>query len=316
MRRLLAVTATLAALIACQEPFGASRYDLVDDRVAALIVEPPGAAPGTFVRASAALSVAGRPWSDEPVDLRWSWVGSVAEVGALDAESPAHALGPSPALRVPPGAGPAYLALLATFPGGFTERAFIEVPREPVPALPPLTGLAPSARVVAADEVVELEAGFADPVDPAPRLRWMSTGGRGTFVERTRTAADWLAAEVRFDDGEEESREPTPEGPVTVLALAIGDGAGNAVRAEDLWLGEAPVGAWLADGRFLPAEAPVGPGAWDATLVADDEAPWGLALADVAPAAGAPPLDLDALLTGRALRAELVGQRVRVEVGP
>ena len=32
---------------------------------------------------------------------------------------------------------------------------------------------------------------------------------------------EWIVAEVTFDDGEEEEREPTAEGPVTLLGLAV-----------------------------------------------------------------------------------------------
>jgi hypothetical protein len=303
----IALPVALTLLAACQEPFGTDRHDLVGDRIFAVTVDPPGAASGTFVHPQAVLLVDGRPWSDDAVELAWAWD---ADTDALLARLPGEgaAIGPTPTLRVPE--RHAILGLVASFPSGAVARAYIDLPRSNVAAIPDLPAFA-DARVLAADDVVPLDA---TPDGPAPRLRWMTIDGRGTVVETTRTTADLLVAEVTFDDGEEVSRTALTEGAITVFGLAVSDDGATRLRGEDLWLGAPPEGAFLADGRFLPSDVALPTGRHRVTLAADDAAPWGLRATSATSTTDPADLDLAALVTGEVLRGDLVGADVVVEV--
>jgi hypothetical protein len=286
--------------VGCQDPFGSDRHDLLGDRVAAIVASPAGGPPGTTITVNAALNVDGRLWSDESVELAWAWTETVADVTTL---TPGDAVetGTDASLRIP--SQGAVLALVATFPSGFVEYAALEM--SDTASLPsPLTTPFTDATVVASDDIITV-----DVPDYTGRIRYMSAGGRGTFVETSATAADLTIAEVVFDDGEEESREATPQGALTVLALGLGDG--NTVRAQDLWVGTPPAGIWLTDGRFLPSDVDATPGQ-DVQLGSDDDAPWGLRITAVRPTENAATLDLDDLLFGRVLRADLDGQWVQL----
>ncbi len=295
MRHSAHIAIGLCLLVGCQAPFGSDRHDLIGDRVAAVLVSPAGGPPGTTIVVNAALTVDGRLWSDEPVDLAWAWADSVADVTTLTA-SDAVETGSDVSLRIP--SQGAVLGLVATFPSGFVEYAafeFSDVATLPIALTTPPTDLT----TVAADDIIAV-----DVPDYDGRIRYMSAGGRGTFVETSATAADLIIAEIVFDGGDEESREQTPDGPLTVLALGLG--TGNTVRTQDLWVGTPPAGVWLTDGRFLPSDVDVSLGQ-DVRLGVDDDAPWGLRITAVRTSESADILDLDDLLLGRALRADFDG---------
>ena len=240
MRHRAPIAIGLCLLMGCQDPFGSDRHDLLGDRIAAILASPAGGPPGTTVVVNTALVVDGRLWSDEPVDLAWAWTDSVADVTTLTADDAVES-GSDASLRIP--SQGAVLGLVATFPSGFVEYAAFELSDVATLPAPISTALTPQT-TVANDDVIPV-----DVPDYDGRIRYMSAGGRGTFVETSATAADLTIAEVVFDDGEEESREQTEEGALTILALGLGNG--NAVRTQDLWVGTPPTGIWLADGRFL-----------------------------------------------------------------
>lgn len=288
----------LPLLVACQAPFGSDRHDLLGDRVAAVLASPSGGPPGTTVVVNAALVVDGKLWSDVPVDLVWAWTDSVTNAASLTVED-AVDTGPDARLRIP--SDGAVLALMATFPSGFVEHAALEMSAEAT-APPRIDDVLTPATTVEQDDLVTVDVPEFD-----GRVRYMSTGGRGTFVETSATAAELTIAEITFDDGEEDSRTPTPDGPLTILALGLGDG--NTVRAQDLWVGTAPRGVWLGDGHFLPSDVDVADGQ-NVQLSADDDAPWGVRIGAVREASQATVLTLDDLIVGRTLRSELDGSWV------
>jgi hypothetical protein len=300
MRHRAPIAIGLYLLAGCQDPFGSDRHDLLGDRVAAVLASPAGGPAGTTVVVNAALTVDGRLWSDEPVDLAWAWTDSVADVTTLSA-SDAVETGVDASLRIP-SAG-AVLGLVATFPSGFVEYAALEMSdlaTLPVPLSAPLT----DATTVVRDDIVEVDVPGYD-----GRIRYMSVGGRGTFVETSATAADLTIAEIVFDDAEEQSRTQTEEGALTILALGLGNG--NALRAQDLWVGTPPPGIWLADGRFLPSDVDVIPGQ-DVRLGVDDDASWGLRITAVRSSEGTDTLDLDDVMTGRFQRYDYDGRWVQL----
>jgi len=117
-----------------------------------------------------------------------------------------------------------------------------------------------------------------------------------------------------------------------VLALALGEGGGNAFRATEVWVGEPSEGLRVG-GRWLGvnSEAP-GSALVRATLVADDDAPTGLHLEDeldpgdlpaddpygtealpcTVPVSG--PFDPSWLVDGTCLRSQVDGATVVLEV--
>ncbi len=268
----------LLLALACQEPFGTDRHDLVGNR----------------------LVVGGRLWSDQAVGLRWYLVpsGDDDAVAALDPLDPPLAEGPWPALAPP--AEPERLALLASYPDGSEDRAFLELPAggSDLGALDVewelLSGLDADtvevealdldARAALATEPAEvlspgafarLSAELATTVDGL-RARWMSVAGQGTWFELDDTTADWAAAEVVLDDDEVVERTHLDAGVATLLVLA----GGTATRVLDLDVGDAP--STRAGSRVMPiTPAPSGDAPWvRGLLVADDDSPTGLALED------------------------------------
>jgi hypothetical protein len=120
-------------------------------------------------------------------------------------------------------------------------------------------------------------------VDGDPLVRWMAT--RGTFFELDRHTADWAAGDLVYD-GEEiaEGRTTLDPGPITVVALALGEDGETAFLATDAYVGDEPPGLWV-HGRFLPTDAPVDWSPGDAvrgTLALDDGSPTGLVLTGAA----------------------------------
>ncbi len=317
-----AIALILNTLFACQVPFGTDRHDLVGDRIVAVVVTPEDDA----LRGGVALLVDGRPWQDEAVHLAWHWLDGTdpRELGAILPDDPSDADGPAPTLTLPDD-GPSRLGLVATFPSGAVRRAFLALDGAPRPPSRPAPHFDPPGPW-APDATVTLSAAVDDPDQP-PRVRWMTVGGRGTFLEQSRAVTRWDAAIVTREDGEEVARAPISEGPVTFVTLAVDERGGNAVHAEDAFVGAVPSGLWTPGGRFLPsAEPPEGTGPWLATLVADDASPTGLAVTDLVAVPAltpAPPLDCTVpvsgpfdpswLFDGRCLRAEVDGTTVLVE---
>jgi hypothetical protein len=267
------------ALLACQEPFGTDRHDLVGYRIAAV------AAPvdGGIVRPRAAIVHDGRLWSDEPVPMRWSWVSDPEEApGELIAE------GPAPEIPLQDG----WLALEADFPDG-TDVAVVEVESAEAVAIGAITLSTVELSVddvtalqLAQDSRAGLDATAADFVPPGgfarleaavtgpePMLRWMASGG--AWFELDRTTADWAAGDLRVDDDEVIRGETLADGPVTVLALALGTTGNNDFHAREIWVGAPPEGFYTASQRWLASRVP---GPVRAKLIADDAAPTGLAL--------------------------------------
>lgn len=322
----------LLALLACQEPFGTDPHDLEGFRIAALSVRLEGHA----LVPAPAIVVDGRPWSDEPVGLRWF---ALDHPDALAGDELPEPLATRPAPELPP---VDLLGLVATAPDGTERRAFLEL-EEVVDVAPPTLGwqaLPLHARDVDASQL-ELDARLGlEPVDGSPepgsflrltlspevsRSRWMATWG--TFFELDGSTADWVAARLELDDEQIVRRELFGPGFVTILGLAL-DGT-PAWTAIDVPVGEFGTGAW-AGGRFLPSDAPV-EGAVMATLLADDDSPTGLRLTDVepmdpdtdwgtealpcaAPVSG--PFDPRWLFEARCTRAQVVGARVGLRVDP
>jgi hypothetical protein len=155
----------------------------------------------------------------------------------------------------------------------------------------------------------------------------MATGGEGTFFELDQARTDWAAGTLVLDDDEITERATASEGWVGVVALVVDDAGSNQVLIADLSVGVPEPGVWL-QGRFLPTDSePVSKAGWG-TLVADDDAPWGLRLTNLtgpgipdrsdpygttgvrcaSPVGG--PLDLAWLAQGVCTRSDLVGHRV------
>lgn len=329
----------LAWLLACQTPFGTDRHDLVGFRVAAIEVGPAG--PGDDVTPRLAVIVDSRPFADDQPLLDWFWLTDPQELQHVDALDLPDGLGPAPTLTVP--SDRAVLGLLAR-QGSEEQRAFV--------VLDPLAGVGDDPVRIAAttvelslddwtEETVQASeraalptgsetdqvdvSGFlrlrAEGVETTGRVRWMATAG--TFFELDGATSDWVAADVVLDDGAIESSVPSPEGPVTVIALSTGQDAAR-FRATDLWVGEADAFT-RTQGRVLPGLALDGPAT--VRLVADDMAPSGLSIADPEPAlptdepgtASLPcfapvdgPFDPNWLLELRCAREALVGRRVLV----
>ncbi len=287
----------LVALLACQEPFGTGRHDLVGFRIAA--VSAPAAEAGEEIRPSAAFVVDGRPWSPDPVDLAWYWVRTDEDVLAIDPLTPADGFGPAPDLVVPERRR--RLALVARR-GDQERRAFVDLAPGP-PTLPPIEGFvlerldldlgAAEGPELLLDARRALEGAPADTIVPGgvARLRaegddadgaivrWMSTAG--TWFELDATTADWAAADLWLD-GEEIEGEVTPigAGVVTILGLRVGGDGQTSFRATEVHVGDRGPGVWTR-GRWLPTDAPVdwSPGqAVRGTLRADDTSPIGLVL--------------------------------------
>lgn len=355
-RRIGAVVATSLLLAACQEPFGVDRHDLVSDRIAALRVDRDAQ---DRLHPRATLVVDGKLWSDTPVDLAWFLLHAtddpVADAQAVDTTD---LLGPAPVIDLGPHATDLRLLLVASFPSGAVSEAFIDVPARLADGQQTRLFLkysridgvtvdnvqGPHLTVENRQTWTPKQADWVEPgafvrwrvagLAPDQRTRWMATGGAGTFFELDDATADWASGTLVLDDEDVEERVVGPSGWTTFAALVVDDHSHNQVVIADLSVGE-PVTGITYDGRFLPADSVPDSHVMMGTLVADDDAPWGLGLTDVTPwEVQAPhadpygtreldcdgptsgPLDLDWLSQGVCARADLVGHRVVIGINP
>lgn len=337
----------LVPLAACQQPFGADRHDLLGLRVAAIAAHHQRGA----LTLRVAVIADGRPFSDEPVDLRWFLLPdarpeSVAELP--DGATP-DAVGPGPRWSWPLDA--AAIGLIAHHQGARYDAI---VPLDEAPGAPPdLTGIALHESPLDLDGVkaedLALHARRAQPLgetidavpvggfarlvaqisEPEQPIRWMATAPSGTFLELDRAVTDWAAGDLRFDDDDVEEAVPAEAGVRTVLALALSgrsDGA-NHWRAREVWVGPPPAGIVTRSGRWIGTDRAVDGVAVQGVLVADDDAPTGLVLRNVeaVPLDTEPgtadlpcttpvsgPFDPDWLLAQRCARSQVVGATVVV----
>lgn len=294
----------IIVLLACQEPFGTDRHDLVGFRIAAVGVE---ATPdGSTVHPSAAIIIDGHPWAPQPADLSWYWVADADEALQLDPLSEAAGVGPDPGLLL--SAGARTLALIARHDGR-EARAILDVPRPPA-TLPALTHLQRASLPlnlstvqgsaltlearralqpgddpqVAAGGFLRLSATLEGGKPDTALVRWMATAG--TFLELDASTTDWAAGELQLDEDELATPPIALEpGAVTLIALLVGDRGEVDFHATDLMVGPPGDGLWTA-GRWIPTDGPVDWSEGDAvrgTLITDDASPVGLRLIDAAP---------------------------------
>ena len=313
----------------CDASFGVARHDLGPFRLAAM---------GTGRDADGARVARAAVWSgvglfhDEAPRLAW----------ALDGE----AIGDGFDVVVP---GEGTLSLVATAPDGTEVTGSVTVADEPAALAVSRAGAALGEDLtlaarravagrevdgsVAADEAARLSLSFDSGEADGFSARWMSAEGAGTVLELEARAADVLALEIVWDDGEVVEREATGSGLYHQLALAI-DGAGN---NHWLWV-DAAIGVEgplvRHAGRLLPlaqedgeavAVAAVETGLLAVTLEADDGVA-GVRLTDavaaddlsaaepLACAASGEPFELAWLAEGRCLRPDVLGVRVVLEV--
>ncbi len=275
---LVVTTLVLALQLACQEPFGTDRHDLVGDRVAGI----EGDLDGEVLRPRALLVSGGELFQDEAVELAWTWLDAEdPDVDAMDPDQ-ADATGPWPELERPENA--AVLGLVARFPSGADKRAIWRLGEGGPTPLPRPTRISTEVvtgldSIAAAPEDLEREARLARSARPAvwlpitrwarltlnfaageppselTRTRWMSLAGAGTFLELDLTRTDWSPAHLVFDDLEIDEAEPLSAGLGTFLALALDDSGGTRSRAQDVWLDQDPEPGLMVGGRWLPGEA-------------------------------------------------------------
>ncbi len=213
----------LSGLSACDADFDVARGELGPFRVAALGVElrPDG----SRVASAAVWSGLGLYHEASPT-LRWS----------LDGE----ALGEGWEVLVPEQGA---LGLLATSPDGEELQAQVEL-ADPPPALELARGaltlgedlslearraadVLPVDGAAAAGEVARLSLSFADGTASGDySARWMLAEDAGTLLEVEAMAADVLAEEIVWDDGEVEERIAAEATLYPTLALVL-DGAGS-----------------------------------------------------------------------------------------
>jgi hypothetical protein len=305
-----------AGWFACQDPFADTREELDGDRILAVraLAEPAAEGAGTVLRPSAILVQEGRMWSDRPAELRWAWLEPSALPGASTFDLPA-AEGPAPVLEAP--ASDATLALQVTFASGAVREATLDVPAGGAPPLlggrsaeidvailpdlPPLTATPETLARDARADATALPATFVQPGawarfrlaldgEPPPELRtrWVRRGP-GTLLALDALTTDYAPAELFIDDLEIEEATPIEPGPLTLAAVLVNDlGAVDAVWLDVGAGAPLPAGLHTAGGHFMPATSEAasettGAGRVRATLVADDEAPWGLRAEDIAP---------------------------------
>ena len=328
MRRLLPL---LALGVACQEPFDVQRKDLGPFRIAAVGVRDG-------VAQAAIWSGEGAFHLQAPV-LEWSLDGQPIGTGWQ--------------VEVP---GTGALALEVTAPDGQVHHATVSASEPPPPFLVARAAvdlgqdLSLEARRAAAEVPVDATApegqamrltlsfpqdsdsgdsgsgdsGSGDATSEALTLRWMSAGGQGTLLEVQTLAADLLAEEVVFDDGEVASRTDSGPGIYTQLALVLDGQGGNRWSWVDAAVGVE--GALLHhEDRLLALDADPSTGLLAVTLQATDDL-WGLAptdpvavsdLAEQQALSCAPadqPFRLAWVVEGRCTRDELQDARVVLEV--
>lgn len=300
--RLSAVALVIAAQLACQEPFGTDRHDLTAERVFGLVSERSG----DEVTLRPLLVVDGRMWSDTPVALSWAWVQPEQ---SLD-DALATPIAESPSLRFTVADVDRTLALRVRYDTGELDDTVLAVPAGGPTPLPRVRALdlavhpqwrlsTPTEDDLARDARLALDPtpaaelpsnGWArltaqfdsDELSALQRVRWMGLGSRGTFLELDRTRTDWAAGDLLLDDLEIEEATRSPDGLVTLVALAIDHAGGNRALVTERWLGQPGDGGLWVEGRWMTAEVLAAPGALiRATLRPDDAAPTGLHLDDV-----------------------------------
>ena len=286
----------LLLALACQDPFQVRRKDLGPYRIAAMGVQD-----GT---ARAAV------WSGEGM----FHTGTPTLTWTLDGE----ALGQGFEVDVP---GPGLLELEVVNAGGDRIGGYVEVAEAPdVPAFSryAVTVDAPeleARRALDEGELTGSTSGVRIRLDAPDTLeaRWMSAMGEGTLLELEPFAADVVAEEIEFDDGEVISREDTSPGVYHQLVLLLDGTGGNAWT----WI-DAPL---LLEGPFVQHEGRLLPHSEPLTgLVSGVVGPEG-ELTDLAPAGledheatcGPAPFELSWLVEGRCGLVQVEGQRVVFE---
>ncbi len=347
----------LPLLLACQDPFEVDRHDLVGFRIAAIEAEPVELPSGSRTwEVHLAVVADGRPFVDEQPLMSWFWLEDPHELETADALSDPAAVGPAPSLTAPEGRP--VLGLLARH-GDEEQRSFLVL--DDAAATMDAAGVRPErVRARALDfplstldretsavetrralpvgpEVVSVVAGGALRLDAlgvsdTERVRWMATAG--TFLELDGSSTDWFASDLTLDAGEVEERDDLPQQVVTFLALSTGSHRSRFAATDRLVTQEPPPATTLVNGRLLVGADLDRP--TFVTLVADDDAPSGLALTDPTPIDPAPrdlqeleafaagttalpcfdpvagPFDPNWLLEVRCPRAPLDGARVLV----
>lgn len=290
---------SLLLLSACQAPFGESRQDLRDFRVATLQATWTGP---TEVVPDVVLVVEGRLWSTRPVDLAWTLVdaGDDDAASRFDGQG-ALATGPRPTLAVEEGAA-LRLVLRATSPAGEGLTAFLDLPAERESLAPPEirierwpravtelndADLSPTRRArqateplqgaCAPDDLLRLEA----LVEGGSRTRWMTTAG--SFLELDEVRTEWTPGVLTLDDGEISEARPGKNGMVTWVTLALDDSGRTSSRLTDQGVGDVLEGQVPLGARWIPADQSL-EGWVEATLVPAPAASGGLGLVDVEPA--------------------------------
>lgn len=320
----------LLLLSACDADFDVARGELGPFRVAALGVER--AEDGSLVAAAAVWSGLGLYHEASPA-LSWTLDGQPLGEG-YDV--------------VVPDSGE--LGLVATSPDGEVREARVDIAAPP-PALSVTRSrvdLGDDLSLEARQQATATDVEVSAPKGEAARLslafveeaaeadwsaRWMLALGHGTLLEVDALAADVLAEEITWDDGEIVDRDELEPGLFPTLALVL-DGAGS-----NRWVwADAAIGLDLPalrhEGRLLPlsqadgeAVAEAAPGYVAATLVEADGAS-GVALDEVtvlttldltvqdalscAPAGQ--PFRFAWIAEGRCPRPEVLGARVVLEV--
>ena len=337
----------------CFAPFEHDRHDLVDFRILGVQVSNAAPAPGESIRARALVYGDHGFYHDALPSLSWS-LGD------------ASAVGPWVDLAAPDASGWWDLALTVTHADGVTIESavlplLVGADQSPIvpPRLPPVErGVVPlpsdsPAEALLLDERLGLpvspsawvDVGQAARVrlpleDPSERYRarWMTHGAQGTFLELTKTTADWVPVTLVLDaeDLEVQTKDALDPGLYSMAVVAMDGQGANAWAFFDLSLEQPTDGdddhAWMEhDGRLfdLPGPAFAG-GLYRVTLVADDASAWGVSLDDPQPIlVGDPgvydqadlagcehpiptraPLQLDVLAEGLCSRQQLLGARV------
>jgi hypothetical protein len=308
----------LLMLGGCQGPFSVERHDLGPFRIAAMGVEDG-------VARAAVWSGEGM-YHSEPLSLAWTLDGV--------------ALGEGFDVQV---IGAGALGLTATAADGESRQGEVTV-AEAAPAFAFTRSavdlgddLSLEARTSASEtevtttvtleQAMRLRLSFGTQDASALSTRWMTADGQGSLLEVDAFAADVLAEELAWDDGELVDRTPLNAGVYPQLALVI-DGAGSN-RWQWIDAGFGLEGSWMRhEGRLLPwdgAGDPPTSGLVALTLGAVDpllgpapsgmEAVTDLAQQDVLACAPAGlPFLFSWIAEGRCSLTEVDGARVVVEV--
>jgi hypothetical protein len=286
----------LLLALACQDPFDVRRKDLGPFRIAAMGVQDGTARAVVW-------SGEGMFHTDTPT-LTWT----------LDGEE----LGQGFEVAVP---GPGQLELEVVNSAGERLAGYIEVAE--APEVPDFSRYAVTVDELDLEVRRSLDESELSGPTPGVRVRldapdtlearWMSAMGQGTLLELEPFAADVVAEEIEFDDGELVSREDAEGGVYHQLVLLLDGSGGNAWT----WI-DTPL---LLDGPFLQHEGRLLPRSETLTgLVSGVVGPEG-ELTDLGPAVledheatcGPAPFELAWLVEGRCGLDQVEGQRVVFE---